>query len=259
VINLKRVDYHLHSTFSDGEGSYKQIIDRAKKLGLYGIAITDHFDAYDENKRTSSITEEELFNHFDNIRYYGQKIGQRVLCGIETCTDFDGNLRLSEEVIKNADIIITSPHYVEYDGKLIQGKFYDKDYWERYKEKVINMARGKGDILGHCEGYLPHEKLLIPNTTTFEQRQQLSMKIADRFFDNQYIERFIGALKESGKAVELHCITHTPREWVIEKLFEAKIPVSIGSDSHTLSQVGDIDWAINILNKYNAGYLQFIK
>ncbi|MFC2154292.1 PHP domain-containing protein [Candidatus Altiarchaeota archaeon] len=33
---------HVHSHFSDGFGSPKQIVDQAKKIGLAGIAITDH-------------------------------------------------------------------------------------------------------------------------------------------------------------------------------------------------------------------------
>ncbi len=39
---MKLVDMHIHSTYSDGTYSPKEIIDLSLKKGLYGIAITDH-------------------------------------------------------------------------------------------------------------------------------------------------------------------------------------------------------------------------
>ncbi|MDI6617707.1 MAG: PHP domain-containing protein [Clostridiales bacterium] len=256
---MKRVDYHVHTNFSDGQASYAEVIDRAKEIGLYSIAITDHFDSFDKGKSFCLKTDDELMDHFDRIREYGSKIGQNVLCGIETCTDYEGNLRLSDIVIESCDIIITSPHYVEYDGPLIPGHYFNDCYWEAYKRKVLNMARGPGDILGHSEGYLPLGKLLVPGTTTYEERKKLCYKIACRYFDNEYIDELAKMLKISGKALELHCATHTPREAVIQKMIENKISISLGSDSHVLPSVGKVEWGLSVLEKYNGEKLQFIK
>lgn len=38
----KWADLHIHSSFSDGEWSPKQVVEAAKKLGLSAIAIADH-------------------------------------------------------------------------------------------------------------------------------------------------------------------------------------------------------------------------
>jgi len=35
-------DIHVHSAFSDGTGSPKEIVDYARSIGLSGVAITDH-------------------------------------------------------------------------------------------------------------------------------------------------------------------------------------------------------------------------
>jgi predicted metal-dependent phosphoesterase TrpH len=35
-------ELHCHSTYSDGKASPKQIVEYAKKIGLSGIAVTDH-------------------------------------------------------------------------------------------------------------------------------------------------------------------------------------------------------------------------
>jgi putative hydrolase len=256
---MLKVDYHTHSTFSDGQPTYKEIIDRAKEIEMDYIAITDHFDTYDPNTRVSSIKKEELLIHFQNIREYAEKKEQNVLCGIETCTDFKGNLRIDDSVIYNCDIIIVSPHYIEYNNDIVPGNIFDEFYWNAFKEKVLNMSLSCADILGHPEGYLPYGKLLIPNTTTYEERIALARKIAERFFDEVYIDELIRNLKKSGMAYEIHCATNTPRERVINKLISAKVPMSFGSDAHILEKVGQVNWGEEMLKKYNGEKLQFVK
>lgn len=255
---MLNADYHVHSSFSDGQADYVEILNRAKELKLDEIAITDHFDRYDANPRTNSITVEELIRHFDNIRSYGNSIGQKVFCGIETCTDYKGNLRISDRVYNCCDLIITSPHYVEYEGELAPGDLYNEGYWNAYKEKVVNMAGSAGDILGHCEAYLPYGKLMIPGTTTFEQRKEIAHRISDMFFDDNYIRALIQAVKKSGKAIELHCATSTPREAVIARMIAHGVFFSIGSDAHSLAGAGGIAWGIDVLKKYHAEDLQWI-
>ncbi|KDR94344.1 hypothetical protein SAMN02745945_02582 [Peptoclostridium litorale DSM 5388] len=39
---MKLIDMHIHSTYSDGTYSPKEIVDLSLKKGLYGISITDH-------------------------------------------------------------------------------------------------------------------------------------------------------------------------------------------------------------------------
>src|SRR6186713_1228300 len=38
----KRIDMHMHSTYSDGVRTPAELIDMAKAKGLAGIALTDH-------------------------------------------------------------------------------------------------------------------------------------------------------------------------------------------------------------------------
>lgn len=256
---LKKIDYHIHTDFSDGQPSYIEVLDRARELGMDCIAITDHFDRYDANERIRSITDDELLDYFKMISEYAEEINQEVFCGIETCTDFEGNIRLSDRVLNNCDLIITSPHYIEYEGDIKPGNYYDDSFWDAYKNKVLNMAKSPGDILGHCEGYLPYGRLLVPGKTTYEERQSLSRRIAARYFDDEYIEKLIGRLKISGKALELHCVTGTPRECLIDKAVENGIPLSMGSDAHVLSGVGNTAWGMGMIESYGGKAMQFIK
>ena len=42
-MNFPKINLHIHSTFSDGRNTIKQIIKRAIQLNLSYICITDHF------------------------------------------------------------------------------------------------------------------------------------------------------------------------------------------------------------------------
>ncbi|NLY19080.1 MAG: PHP domain-containing protein [Clostridiaceae bacterium] len=161
------IDLHVHTNFSDGEADYKTIIDLAIKKGITLIAITDHYDPFDIHLKNRDTTEEQLAQHFRNIKSYSSDKNIKVLCGIETCTDTYGKLRISESVKSMCELIITSPHYVEFNGELKIGDYYNDDYWEAYKRKVLNMALGEGDILGHCETYLPSKMMEMPGESTF--------------------------------------------------------------------------------------------
>ena len=44
-----KMDWHIHSTFSDGQQSVDELIINAERIGLESIAITDHFDINDSS------------------------------------------------------------------------------------------------------------------------------------------------------------------------------------------------------------------
>ena len=245
------MDYHIHTHFSDGEASYQEVIDLSIQRQLKSIAITDHFDPFDNTLRNQDASYEDLYEHFNRIKDYAAHKDIEVLCGIETCTDFKGNLRISDKVLELCDVIITSPHYIEFKGEIVKEDYLNPFYWECYKQKVLNMAEGEGHILGHPEGYLPIKKMLIPGKTTYEQRKAICRRIADEFFDEAYIRDLASKLKKSGKAYELHGATHTPREWVVKRLAMESILFSIGSDAHAMNLLGANEWAYEMVRKYN--------
>lgn len=245
------MDYHIHTQFSDGEADYKEVIDLSIERKLKSIAITDHFDPFDKTLRNKDASYEDLYEHFNRIKVYAAHKEIEVLCGIETCTDFKGNLRISDKVFNLCDVIITSPHYIEFKGEIEKEQYFNPFYWECYKQKVLNMAEGEGHILGHPEGYLPIKEMLLPGRTTYEGRKVICGQIADRFFDEAYIKDLGSRLRKSGKAYEIHGATHTPREWVIKNLALEPIIFSIGSDAHAMNLLGANEWGYEMARKYS--------
>ncbi len=69
------VDLHMHSTFSDGGLSVKDLIDYCHKQGVSAIAITDHdnIDSYEEG------------------REYAEELGIEYIPGVEVSSSWEGN------------------------------------------------------------------------------------------------------------------------------------------------------------------------
>lgn len=234
---MKNVDWHVHSSFSDGADPVEKLLQRADELQLQSIAITDHYDPSDDTLLNHAARPEDVLRHFAHIRELAKGYSFEVFCGIETCTDEDGKLPVEETVLSACDIVITSPHFIQHAGGLGPGDWMDSSYWVAYKRKLLAMAAGPGDVLGHPEVYLPFKHLLPPGTT-FEDRLAMSLKIADAYFDATYISQLAEALNSTGKAYELHGMGSSPRQWVIESLNAAGVSFSIGSDAHTAKHLG---------------------
>lgn len=243
------IDWHVHSTFSDGQMSVEELLQAAPGLGITSLAITDHWDPYDTSQENRTKTDAQLFLHLQHIREEGKKRDMEVFAGIETATASDGKLRLSEAVIDACDIIITSAHYVEYDGPVGVGDYFNDGYWAAYKALVLAQAGSRGDILGHPEGYLPIAPML-EGGTTFAGRQEIRASISERYLDEPYYEALADALLCSGKAFELHGASETPREWVVQLLAKRGVLFSIGSDAHALPLLGKNERATRLVERY---------
>lgn len=107
------IDLHLHSTASDGEDTPSQIIDKALKLGLKAIALTDHdtvdgieeFLTYGEDKAIICIPGIELSIRHEppreliDVHIVGLNIDHRAPLMIKTLKEqLDGRLKQKEDI-----------------------------------------------------------------------------------------------------------------------------------------------------------------
>ena len=120
---MSMIDYHVHTTFSDGANTPQQMIDEAVRLGITELAITDHYDPFDPTLARFGHTPEELARHFEVIRACAQGKPLRVFCGIETSTGPDGRLRVPPRVLNMCQTVITSVHYLEGDIPVHRGEY----------------------------------------------------------------------------------------------------------------------------------------
>ncbi|HPY11254.1 MAG TPA: PHP domain-containing protein [Sphaerochaeta sp.] len=251
-MRLKRADLHTHTTFSDGRGSLEAVVASAKEQSLEVLAITDHYDAHDFRPKIALLEAESLLEHFTAIRALSVPDDLILYCGLETTPLPNGLLDIEPEVLAVCDLIITSCHYIPFEGEIVPGEYFNDQYWALYKEIMLLMAAGEGDIVGHCEDYLPIERFIEGLDTTYADRREICRAIVDRYLDRAYVDAFADRLLSSGKLCELHCATETPRGWVIQRLADRGVRFTPGSDAHAVSHVGMTAWAYTVSNATGA-------
>ncbi len=103
-----RGDLHAHTTESDGTAGIEEMAAAAKALGYEFLAITDHSKAL---AMTNGLSVERLLKHIENIRRISDKLkGITLLAGSEVDILVDGRMDYEDDVLKELDIVIASPH-----------------------------------------------------------------------------------------------------------------------------------------------------
>lgn len=238
---MTRMDLHVHSVHSDGHGDYAEIWEQAQRAGLEIVAVTDHWDPYQQEGRSKMPTIEQILKRpFSCNEDY-----PRLIIGVETGPIPDPRLC-------GVPLVIASVHYLPDPTPTKHGEIFNQQYWERYQAEVLKLAGSSlVHILGHITGYLPLAPLL-PSGTTFDERRQMERKIRNRYFTKTWYEQVFGRAANSGLAIELHTATRTPEPEYAALAIKLGAKLSIGSDAHTLERVGEIDWALGVLDEIGA-------
>lgn len=73
-MTTQKIDLHVHSYCSDGELSPEQVCQEAKRLGLYGLSITDH----------------DTTSAYPSVLNEAKELGLKMITGAEFSSSFDG-------------------------------------------------------------------------------------------------------------------------------------------------------------------------
>lgn len=115
--NRKYVDLHIHTTYSDGTSSVREILDMAFAKGLKAISITDH-DCTDSYPLASEL---------------GAEMGIEVIPGVELSSEIDG-----------ADIHVLG-YYIDPTNSVFCKKLNEmKDARYVRAQKIVNNLNEQG-------------------------------------------------------------------------------------------------------------------
>lgn len=208
-------DLHTHTLASPH--AYSTLTENAAAaaaLGMLAIATTDHGPNTGDGGHIW---------HFGNMRILPERIaGIRHLRGAEAnVCDYDGTLDLPERTLSALDVVIASMH----DSTLPYGTPEQiTETWMRVAENPLV------DIIGHCG----------------------SPQYA---FD---YEKVIPVFAEHGKVVEINEGTFRVRQKSLENCAviarlcaKHGVRVAVNSDAHYLTQVGQLDSAVALLEEVN--------
>ncbi len=141
-----RGDLHMHTTWSDGKLSVREMARLAREQGHSYIVITDHSRSLGI---ANGLSIERLMEQQQEIRTVDAEMGAnfRVLHGTEMEIKADGSLDFPDEVLAQLDVVIASLHV-----SLRQSR-------DDITRRLINAIENPHvDIIGHPRGRLIPER-----------------------------------------------------------------------------------------------------
>jgi DNA polymerase (family 10) len=194
-------DLHMHTTWSDGVLSVRQMAEAALKRGRKFICITDHSQY---TTIANGLTIERVLQQQEEVRRVDAEMGGsiRVFHGIEMDIRSDGTLDYPDEVLMKLDFVIASLHF-----SLRQER-------DVITQRLLNALNNPHvDLIGHPRGQL----------------------ISRREAADLDMDAVFAAAKANGTALE---INSNPERLDLEAQYakravELGIPISINTDAHS--------------------------
>ena len=103
-----RGDLHMHTTWSDGAQTTREMVEAAMERGYDYVAITDHSKSLGV---AGGLSEADLARHIQEIRELDAGLPDfRVLSGTEVDIRNDGSLDYSDQMLGQLDFVVASIH-----------------------------------------------------------------------------------------------------------------------------------------------------
>jgi histidinol-phosphatase (PHP family) len=227
-----RVDLHNHTPLCNhATGSISSFIEKAISLGIDVYGFADHGPMDFEPEYRMTYEQQPLYEKevLEAKSFYKDKI--EILLGYEV--DFlppYTNYALSHPSI---DYLIGSVHFIDlwgFDNPEYLGSYTQKDAhqtWKKYFELVVQMAKTKEfQIVGHIDLLKVFNLLPCDDILTLAQPA-------------------LEAIKEANMAIELNPAgwrkpvnEQYPSREILELAYQLDIPITFGSDAHSVDHVG---------------------
>jgi len=133
-----RGDLHMHTTWSDGRNSIKEMVQASEALGYDYIAITDHSQSAGSNKK---VALSDIPRQKDEIREVSaQHPNIQVLHGIEVEILSEGSLDFEDRVLASFDIVLASLHNDEGQSPQVLTERYLRAIDSPYVDIITHPA-----------------------------------------------------------------------------------------------------------------------
>ena len=220
---LQKFDFHVHSSYSsDGEATAASIVEAAEARGLAAIAVTDHGP-----ELSVGISPDKIIPMIQDIELARKDARIPVLIGMEAnIIGMNGEIDLDEWVVEKLDVVVAGMH------KLGSSVRQPEELARECLSAVMNvMERQRVDILAHPFQF---QRYLAPHLSPDE------------------IKEFAKLAAEREVAIELNSKYRVPDEEFLRACLREGVKLSIGTDAHTVAEVGRIDWPMAMLRRVGA-------
>jgi putative hydrolase len=207
-----RGDCHVHSDWSDGGASIREMAEAARELGREYVVLSDHSRGL---TIANGLSEERLERQLEVVAELNEELAPfRILTGIEVDILPDGSLDQEPELLARLDVVVGSVHSeLRMNGRLMTRRL------------VTALADPHLDVLGHCTGRMVTGKRRRPPSE----------------FDAEIV--FAAAVRFD-KAIEINARPERldPPKRLLRLAVEAGCRFSIDSDAH---YPGQLAWLPN--------------
>ena len=209
-------DFHIHTSWSDGEASIREMVAAAQNLGYTFIAITDHSRSPEIDR---GLTEEKIRKQQIEIEQVRREYdGITIFHGIECNIGAEGTLDLPPSVLKDFDVVIASIH-----SRL---RMHNDELTRRVLSALHN---DHVDILGHPTG-----RILL-------QREPGDLDLPEVFRTATDLHV---ALEVNGYPNRLDLADTECR-----KARESGVTFALGSDAHETGDLGHMHLAVSVARR----------
>lgn len=209
------VDFHMHTTWTDGQHSVAEMHAAAVAAGLKCILYSEHA------RRTSG----PWFQQFAaEVRALPDN-ACRALVGVEAkVANFDGALDLSDETRASCDLVMASVHRFPGETAIVKGRPplmpADEVMDIEFRLSRAAIRAGGADILGHPFGMSYRRFGIVPCI--------------------ELVEALMEECAAHGVAFEVNAHYH-PDPWrFVDMCCQRGAAVSLGSNAHHRDEIGKI-------------------
>ena len=246
-------DYHIHSIVSfDGHDRALDMAQAAKANGLKEICFTDHLDYDPLGKSGVMAFDTDVYNaEYDNLEVPGLKIRR----GMEFGLTVDNRQLFKKDLQRrHFDFVLGSVHFVDDLDVYFEEYWSDKTVFQaerRYLETTLDCVRlhEDYDVLAHLTYIAKTTAHPAPRAVPYAEHREL-------------IDEILKTVAEKGKGLELNtsgmdrCGGFLPTADYFRRFKELGGEIiTIGSDSHTVSRVGQYSFEVCDIMKDIFGYV----
>ena len=246
-----RLDYHIHTTFSDGRSDLHEYVHEAAKKRIDEIGFSDHIHV---KKEDWSMVPADLPKYVNKIAGLKKLSKIPIKAGLEVefvPRQIEGLMHVINQF--DLDYLMGSVHFIgdwQFDNEKQIEEWKRRDVnqvYEQYFDLVQTMAKTQlFDFVGHLDlvkkfGYRPKgdiKDLLIETIKTISK-------------SGMCIEVNTGGLRKP-------CQEIYPSEKLLKTCFDNGLPITLGSDAHLSEDIGaGFDKAVDVAKK--VGYTEIAR
>jgi len=215
IVNYKDIkgDLHVHTNYSDGTLTIKELAGLAREISYEYICVCDHSQSV---RYANGLSPERLIKQMEEIDTLNKKLkGVKILKGTEVDILQDGQLDFPDELLKRLDFVVAAIH-----------SGFKKNVTERILRAMENphvtvIAHPSGRLISRREGY------------------------------EVDLEKVLEGAQKMGKVLELNAYYDRLdlNEFYLKKAKDRGIKISMGTDAHSAQGLDMMQFGIGIARR----------